>query len=188
MNKHPLTLCLTLASLGLSTTALSLTLQSPSFGAHASIPSKYTCDGDDISPALVWQDASPNTQSYVVLVDDPDTTGGRWTHWVLFNIPANVHQLAEGSSPPGDAISGQNSWGESGYRGPCPPKDRHRYVFKLYALDTTLNLDSSAVEDNVLNAMQQHIISQTELTGFYNSSTPKEGPPPLPTPPSQLSY
>jgi len=156
---------LVLSSQGFS---MSLSLESHSFESNTNIPSPYTCEGDDHSPPLKWQGVSSDTKSYVLMVDDPDAPGGLWNHWVLFNIPANVNELSEGNEKPEGAISGKNSWGLTGYRGPCPPSGTHRYVFKLYALDNLLNLDDTANEQDVLKAMKDHIISNDELVGVYS--------------------
>lgn len=146
----------------------SLSLKSDAFDPNKNIPTVYTCDGDDHSPSLKWQNDFSNTKSYALLVDDPDAPGGLWNHWVLFNIPANTSALSEGKEQPPGSIHGKNSWGLPGYRGPCPPSGTHRYVFKLYALDDHLNLDDSANEQDVLNAMKNHIIAQDELVGLYS--------------------
>lgn len=148
--------------------SMSLSLESRAFEPNATIPSTYTCDGDNHSPPLKWQPVSSDIKSYVLMVDDPDASGGRWSHWVLFNIPAKVIALSSGNEKPEGSISGKNSWGSSGYRGPCPPSGTHRYIFKLYALDNLLDLDDSANEQDVLNAMRNHIISHDELVGVYS--------------------
>ncbi len=101
------------------------------------------------------------------MVDDPDAPGGTWVHWTLFNIPASLRELSEAATAPNGAISGKNSWGETGYRGPCPPAGMHRYIFKLYALDTMLNLDETATQQDIIQAMQNHIIASSEFIGLY---------------------
>lgn len=146
---------------------MSLSLSSSAFLSNASIPGQYTCEGSDISPPLRWQDTSPETKSYVLLVDDPDAPAGVWDHWVLFNIPKNIRQLQEGADIPLGAVSGLNSWGQVGYRGPCPPSGRHRYFFRLYALDQVLTLDETASKKDVLHAMKGHVVAQAELIGVY---------------------
>lgn len=116
-------------------------LESSAFNNGGSIPSKYTCDDDDISPPLSWRDAPTDTKSFVLIVDDPDAPVGTWDHWLLYNIPAATHELAENlTSAPDGAHGGKNSWGKTTYGGPCPPDREHRYFFKLYALDSKLNL------------------------------------------------
>ena len=118
---------------------MALTLNSPVFNQGARIPTQFTCDDKDISPALHWQDAPEGTKSFAMIFDDPDAPMGTWDHWLLFNIPANVTELAEDISqlPPGTK-EGMNSWGRTGYGGPCPPDREHRYFLKLYALDIAL--------------------------------------------------
>ena len=147
--------------------AMSLSIESPAFTANSLMPTQFTCDGADSSPPLVWQDTANNTQSYALIVDDPDAPAGVWTHWVLFNIPAKINQLAVGATIPAEAISSKNSWGGTGYQGPCPPSGVHRYFFKLYALDSMLNLNESATKEEVEQAMQGHIIDSSELIGLY---------------------
>jgi hypothetical protein len=111
------------------------------------------------------------TRSFALIADDPDAPVGTWVHWVLYNIPSSARTLIE--SIPADAkladgsINGKNSWGKPGYGGPCPPSGTHRYFFKLYALDTVLNLGSGATKEQLLNAMQGHILGQAELMGKY---------------------
>ena len=133
------------------------------------IPVRYSCDGEDVSPPLDWSDPPAGTQSFALIMDDPDAPGGTWDHWILFNIPAEVRNLPEaGSAGEIGAIFGMNSWGRSDYGGPCPPGGTHRYFFKLYALDTTLSLDESAGKEQVLAAMEGHILGEAELMGTYS--------------------
>ncbi len=146
---------------------MSLSLESPVFIHNASIPKQYTCNGDNISPALKWSGAPAGTQSYVLIVDDPDAPMGTWVHWLLFNIPATLTHLDEATQIPAGAISGKNSWDQQGYGGPCPPSGTHRYFFKLYALDSKLTVNSSVNKQDLLNAMQNHILDSSELIGLY---------------------
>lgn len=146
---------------------MNLTLTSPAFSNDDLIPSEYTCEGGDFSPALFWQDDSNNTKSFVLIMDDPDAPNGTWDHWVLFNIPPDLRQLPEKAPLPPGATDGNNSWGQTGYRGPCPPSGSHRYVFRLYALDTRLDLTQGSSKNDLLLAMKNHIIAQTELIGHY---------------------
>lgn len=141
-------------------------LGSPVFNPGESIPQKYTCQGDDISPALFWENPPPKTQSFVLIMDDPDAPNGLWVHWVVFNIPSTIRNLMEGELPP-YAINGKNSWGNVGYQGPCPPQDIHRYFFKIYALDSFLNLDKNSTKQVIENAMKGHILGSTEFSGTY---------------------
>ncbi len=152
--------------------AISIELTSAAFAPGASIPTKYTCDGDDISPPLEWGDPPQDTQSFALVADDPDAPGGMWVHWVLYNLPSETRALPE-AVPPDAELSdgsrhGQNSWKRLDYGGPCPPSGTHRYFFKLYALDTLL--DPDAIKDNkqLLQAMEGHILAQTELMGTYS--------------------
>ncbi len=135
------------------------------------IPEKYTCDGTDVSPQLFW--AMPeNTKSLALIMDDPDAPGGIFSHWVLFNIPANVTSLPEGvpkvDRPDGLGIQGKNDFDNNGYDGPCPPAGKpHTYRFILYSLDAELNLKPGASKDEVEKAMEGHIINKVELNGKY---------------------
>ena len=146
---------------------MSLSLESTAFLSNTSIPPQYTCNGSNYSPALHWHGAPVGTQSYVLIVDDPDAPNGTWVHWVLFNIPAKYNHLDEATETPTGAISGKNSWDLKGYGGPCPPSGTHRYFFKLYALDVLLTVNSSATKSDILNAMEGHILDSSELVGFY---------------------
>lgn len=146
---------------------MNLILESPAFSPDAFIPGLYTCDGLDRSPALVWRGAPAETQSWVLIMDDPDAPNGTWDHWLLFNIPAKLQRLDEAAELPAGAVSGKNSWGNTGYGGPCPPSGTHRYIFKLYALDTQLNLASGVNKQELLNAMEGHVLASTQLTGLY---------------------
>jgi Raf kinase inhibitor-like YbhB/YbcL family protein len=138
------------------------------------IPSKYACNGDDISPPLAWSGAPSDTDSFVLIMDDPDAPVGIWVHWVLFNILGNATALDVGlpadAELPDGSQQGTNSWGRLGYGGPCPPSGVHRYFFKLYALDAPLALDESATKEEVLAAMEGHILMETELMGTYSAS------------------
>jgi Raf kinase inhibitor-like YbhB/YbcL family protein len=133
------------------------------------IPTKHSCDGEDTSPPLDWRGSPTGTQSFALIMDDPDAPGGTWDHWIVFNIPAEIRNLPEAVSA-GEigATFGKNSWGRGDYGGPCPPGGTHRYFFKLYALDTTLSLDESAGKEQVLAAMEGHILAETELMGTYS--------------------
>lgn len=154
---------------------MALQLESPAFGEGDPVPVRYTCDGADLSPPLLWDGAPSNTKSYVLICDDPDAPVGNWDHWVIFNLPIDTRELPEGlfnrEKLPNGAIQGQNSWGNIGYNGPCPPKgSSHRYFFKLYALDTMLSLTSKATKADVEAAMQGHILAQSQLMARYARS------------------
>lgn len=144
-------------------------LTSPAFNHSTQIPVKYSCDGQDISPPLAWRDIPEGTQSLALVMDDPDAPAGTWVHWILFNLPPDLGELPEQTSLPDNAQVGKNNWGRTDYGGPCPPSGTHRYFFKLYALDTTLNLDSPPDKTQLLQAMEGHILAQAELMGTYTS-------------------
>jgi Raf kinase inhibitor-like YbhB/YbcL family protein len=145
---------------------MSIQVSSSSFNQNSLIPKKYTCDGTDISPQLSWKGLPPNTQSIVLIMDDPDAPIGTFTHWVVFNIPATVTELPEGAK--GIGVEGVNDFRRIGYGGPCPPRgSNHRYYFKLYALDTMLPLKEGAKRGDVEKAMQKHILAQGEFMGRY---------------------
>jgi Raf kinase inhibitor-like YbhB/YbcL family protein len=147
-------------------------LNKHSFSDGGDIPKKYTCDGDDVSPEVHWSDQPPAAKSFALIVDDPDAPSGAWVHWVLFDLPGDAHDLAEGagrSAPlPSGAQQGTNDFKKAMYGGPCPPSGKqHRYLFKLYALDSKLSLQASSTKAEVESAMQGHILGQAELTGRY---------------------
>ena len=144
---------------------MSMQITSTAFVEGATIPEKYTCDGEEVSPPLAWSGVPEETQSLVLIADDPDAPAGTWIHWVLFNIPADTDSLAEGVQ--GVGTDGNNSWRRLGYGGPCPPSGIHRYIFKLYALDSSLDLREGASADDVEQAMQDFILAQAQLIGKY---------------------
>ena len=143
---------------------------SPAFEHEGKIPSKYTCDGENISPPLTVSDVPPETKSLALIMDDPDVpkhlrSDGMWDHWVVFNIPASMRDIKEGNEP--DGIHGIGTGGNMNYFGPCPPDREHRYFFKLYALDTELDLPEKATKQQLEKAMENHIIEKAELMGKY---------------------
>ena len=142
-------------------------LKSPAFDHEGFIPSKYTCQGEDVNPELVIEDVPEGTKSLVLIMDDPDAPMGTWDHWVVWNIPPNVTVIGEDNVPPG-AIIGKNSWGKNEYGGPCPPSGVHRYFFKLYALDTELDLGPSSTKHDVEEAMKGHVLAEAVLMGKYS--------------------
>lgn len=149
-----------------------LQLESDAFEVEGTIPQQHTCDGKDLSPPLSWSPPPAGTQSLVLLCVDPDAPAGTWDHWVLFNIPASTRSLPEGiSADPvveGLGTHGSNSWRRLGYGGPCPPQGApHRYLFKLFALDTSLDLDPGASRNDVEKAMGDHILAEGQLVGKY---------------------
>jgi len=148
-----------------------LELSSSSFAA-GQIPAKFTCDGSDTSPGLAWGTPPAKTQSFALIVFDPDAPAGEFVHWVAYNLPAVKRELAEGlpkqEQLPDGARQGMNDFGKTGYGGPCPPeKSAHRYVFVLYALDAKLNLPRGATREQVEKALQGHILARSELIGRY---------------------
>ena len=147
-------------------------LMSPAFLQEDPIPANYSCDGENISPRLTWTNPPDVTMSFALIMDDPDAPVGTWVHWVLFNLPAETRSLPEAVGPDptltNGAVHGSNSWESIGYGGPCPPGGEHRYFFKLYALDRVLALEVGATKEQVLEAMQDHILAQTELMGTYS--------------------
>lgn len=147
-------------------------LTSAAFKNNESIPEQYTCEGKNISPPLAWSGAPAGTRSFVLIVDDPDAPHGVWTHWVVFDLPADTTALAEDTpksqSITGDAKQGTNDFKQVGYGGPCPPPGKpHRYFFKLYALDTTLDLKPGSSKNQVEAALAQHVLAQGQLIGIY---------------------
>lgn len=145
-------------------------LTSTAFIDGGKLPTKYTCDGQNISPPVAWQNAPTNTKSFVLIYDDPDaTTGsGTWDHWILYNLPATVNSLAENIIVlPPDTKVGLNSWPHTAYGAPCPPSGEHRYIFHLYALDILLNLPEPVTSNTLRQAMAGHILATTTLTGLY---------------------
>lgn len=145
-----------------------LSLGSPAFQNQSNIPQKYACDGLDMSPPLFWRNSPAGTKSYVLLIDDADAPNGTWVHWLVFNIPSHIMQLPEGAKLPDEALVGINSWGQHQYGGPCPPSGTHHYIVHLYALNTTLSINSSVHASDIQNAMQNHILAETSLIGLYS--------------------
>jgi Raf kinase inhibitor-like YbhB/YbcL family protein len=143
-----------------------MTISSIAFENQKNIPVQYTCVGRGVNPPLQFSDIPQGTKTLALLVDDPDAPGGTWVHWVVFNIDPKVSNLAENSKPAG--TEGTTSFGNTGYGGPCPTSGTHRYFFKLYALDTRLNLSATTNKKAVENAMQGHIIEQSELVGLFS--------------------
>ena len=152
---------------------MDFTISSTAFQNGGDIPKKFTCDGADVSPPLSWTGTPGNVQSFALIADDPDAPAGTWTHWVVYDLPANVTELEENVSKvdklPNDARQGRNDFRKLGYGGPCPPPGKaHRYFLKLYALDTKLNLAPGASKQDVEQAVQGHVLGQTELMGKYS--------------------
>ncbi|MEK7159886.1 MAG: YbhB/YbcL family Raf kinase inhibitor-like protein [Patescibacteria group bacterium] len=146
-----------------------MTIISPVFSNGNSIPAKYTCEGVNINPPLNISTVSIFAKSLALIVEDPDSPSKDFTHWILFNIKPEITSIDENSIP-NESIEGMNDFEEPHYAGPCPSKGEHRYVFKLYSLDTFLNLEKGATKQQVLDAMKGHILEQTKLTGKYKLS------------------
>jgi len=152
-----------------------LQISSPAFANMAGIPARHTCEGDDVSPALVWSGAPPGTASFVLIVDDPDAPDPAapkrtWVHWVIHDLPADSTGLSEAIRPkslPAGSREGLNDWNRTGWGGPCPPIGRHRYFFKLYALDVLLGDLGPARKHTVEQAMDGHVIASAQLIGTY---------------------
>ena len=152
-------------------------LTSPAFSHNGAIPAKYACENDgddisnDISPALAWSDAPGNTNSFALIVEDPDAPEKTWVHWIVFNMPDTMHELLENTKV-GPFLQGATDFdGKQGYGGPCPPSGTHHYHFTLYALDTILDLPAGATKEQLLKAMHGHILEQTTLIGTYKKQS-----------------
>jgi Raf kinase inhibitor-like YbhB/YbcL family protein len=150
-----------------------LKVTSSAFSEGQPIPKKYSGEGDNVSPPLKWDAPPAKTQSLALLVEDPDAPKGTFTHWVLFNLPADTRTLPENASDgklPEGAVQGTNDFDKTGYGGPKPPKGNlHRYYFKLFALDAKLDLDRKARRADVVKAMRGHVLADGELMGTYQS-------------------
>jgi Raf kinase inhibitor-like YbhB/YbcL family protein len=151
-------------------------LTSSAFSAGGSVPARFTCEGENISPEFSWKEAPPETNSFVLIMHDPDAPrAGGFTHWVMYNIPASTGHIEEKTPKqervPGLGLQGTNDRGEIGYMGPCPPSGTHRYYIRLYALDTELSLGPGASHKEVVSAMQGHVLEQAELMGKYTKKS-----------------
>jgi Raf kinase inhibitor-like YbhB/YbcL family protein len=145
---------------------------SPAFSHGSSIPKKFTCEGQDVSPEISWIDAPKETKSFALILHDPDAPrSGGFTHWLVYDIPPDVNRVAENlpktASLPGIGLQGKNDFGKIGYMGPCPPSGTHRYFVRLYALRAALKLEAGATYHEVLAAMQGREIEEAELMGTY---------------------
>ncbi len=151
---------------------MSLELKTTAFADGGEIPKRYTCSGADLSPALNWNGVSAAARSLALIADDPDAPRGTWTHWLIWNIPAHLTELPEGALKQEElengALQGRNDFNCIGYGGPCPPPGKaHRYFFKLYALDTVLDLKAGASKQDLERAMKRHVLSQAQWMGTY---------------------
>ncbi len=151
---------------------MAFAISSPAFPQGGDIPRKFTCDGADVSPELLWTEPPAGTQSFTLIADDPDAPGGTWTHWVLYDLPGTRTNLAEGVNKidelPGGERQGRNDFRKIGYNGPCPPPGKpHRYFFKLYALKGNLDLKPGASRQEVEQALPNLVLAQAEWMGKY---------------------
>ena len=153
---------------------MAFALHSSAFAPGAEIPRRHTCEGEDVSPPLAWSDPPPGTQSFALIVDDPDAPDPKapkrtWVHWVVYDLPADARSLVEGAGPslPSGARAGKNDFGRAEWGGPCPPIGRHRYFHKLYALDTRLGDLGAATKAALERAMEGHVLGRAELVGTY---------------------
>jgi Raf kinase inhibitor-like YbhB/YbcL family protein len=171
-----------------------LTVTSSAFAPNGSIPTEFTCEGEDVSPPLHWTGVPAGTKSFAVIVEDPDAPDPAkperiWVHWIVYDIAGDKPDLEReaADAPPGEARNGTNDWGKADWGGPCPPIGRHRYFFRVFALDTELdNLGSEADKAALERAMKGHVLAKGELVGTYEktkAATPPETPPATPPPP-----
>ncbi len=140
-------------------------ITSKAFRDGGNIPQTYTCDGQNRSPPLTFEDIPEQTKSLVLIVDDPDAPAGTWDHWILFNIPPDIRGIEEGKEPA--VPHGRNSWGKKNWSGPCPPDREHTYVFRLFALDKILELKEGVDKATLLKAMAGHVLAKAELRAKY---------------------
>lgn len=149
-----------------------MNLTSTAFNEGDTIPKKYTCDGQDVSPPLTWSDVPGGTETFALIADDPDAPGGTWVHWVLYNIPAGTTSLQEGAPASktlsDGSVQGINDFKKTGYGGPCPPGGTHRYFFKLYALSGSVDIGGGATKEQLVTAMKGKILGETRLMGTYS--------------------
>ncbi len=149
-----------------------LRLMTSAFQAGGEIPSKFTCEGADVSPALTWNEPPAGTRSFMLIADDPDAPGGTFTHWLVYDLPASLRRLPEGVPTTGEiqggGRQGTNDFPKTGYAGPCPPPGKaHRYFFRLYALDEKVGLHSAATRQELEPAMRGHVLAQSEIMGRF---------------------
>lgn len=143
-------------------------LESEDFEEGKSIPKEFTCDGDDISPKLVFKDIPEEAKSLALIMDDPDAPGSTFVHWIVWNIPPDTKEILKGEKI--TYLQGRTGFGSKKYGGPCPPSGTHRYFFKLYALDTMLSLGEESTKAELKEAMEGHVVSEVSLMGTYQRS------------------
>ena len=152
-------------------TKMTIDLSSTAFDSGGAIPTRYTCDGMDVSPPLRWSNVPEGTRSLALVADDPDAPGGTFVHWVIYDLPPDARRLPEAvpkrQTLPGGAAQGVNGAGGVGYMGPCPPSGTHRYFFRVYALDTELDLGGGATREGLASAMREHVLAGGRLMGTY---------------------
>jgi Raf kinase inhibitor-like YbhB/YbcL family protein len=150
---------------------MEIIVESSAFKEGEMIPSKFTCDGENVSPELKWSGAPSGTKSFLLITDDPDAPIGDWVHWLLYNIPPDVTEIKENIAPEkkfqNGMLHGTNDFRKFGYGGPCPPSGVHRYFFKIYALDTMLKTEPGATKKELLKAIEKHILAEGRLIGRY---------------------
>lgn len=141
-------------------------VSSPAFHHNDHIPAKYTADGANVNPELVIENVPAGTKSLTLIVEDPDAPAGLWVHWAVWNINPNIGRLVEHAEPR-EAVIGKNSWGHNNYGGPHPPSGTHRYMFRIFALDTTIDIPGTSGREALENAMEGHVLGEALLTGLY---------------------
>ena len=151
-------------------------ITSSAFPSNGEIPAAHTCEGADRSPALHWSDVPPGTKGFVLIVDDPDAPDPRapkmtWVHWIVYNLSPTTRDLPEGAQVPAGALEGVNDWNRAGWGGPCTPMGRHRYFFKIYALDTKLPDLGRPTKARIEKAIEGHVLAQAELVGTYQKES-----------------
>ncbi len=149
---------------------MALTVTSTAFKEGKMIPKKYTCDGTNVSPQLAWSGVPTDARSIALVCDDPDAPSGTFVHWVVFNMPSVTKEIPEAGGLPAGSLRGINDFKRLDYGGPCPPSGTHRYYFKIYAVDMTLNLKEGATQSDLLSAMQGHVLAQGQIMGTYKRS------------------
>lgn len=141
-------------------------LSSPAFRHNDHIPARFTCDGANVNPELIIENVPKGTKSLTLIMEDPDAPAGLWVHWAVWNINPNIGKLAEHAEPR-ESVIGKNSWGHNQYGGPCPPSGTHRYMFRLFALDTIIDIPGTSGRKELEKAMEGHVLSEALLTGLY---------------------